>query len=382
MQAVGPDPDWLRPPWAGTRRLGELVLAGLVDRLPAAIYVAESGAAGHWLYASSQIEPILGYRPDELIANPDLWAGLLHPADRDRILQAEEFGPLTGRSQHEYRMIRRDGQVIWVLDDALIAEVESYGVVQHGLLYEITERKRTELLLAEHADILDRVARGDEVNRSLVELATATEAISGAGRCVIQLHTADTDSTGLLLSSTGQLLMAELAALGRPQYQADFSGPDGRPLGRVSLHYPSPAVVQLHDADLAGWAAGLATVAVVRDAEHSRVSNSMSLLEATLESTADGILVVSSSGQVLGYNQKMVDMWRLDPAVLQAGRDDDLRASVLSQLVEPHTFSRGVDRLMATPMECSYDALEFLDGRYYERYSQPQLIDGLPVGRV
>ena len=382
IPAGEPAPDWLRPPWAGTRRLGELVLAGLVDRLPAAVYVAESGASGQWLYASTQIEEILGHRPDELIADANLWARLLHPADRDRVLSNEEFGPHAGRSQSEYRMIRRDGQVVWVLDDALIAEVESYGVVQHGLLYEITERKRTEMLLAEHADILDRVARGESVAGSLVELATATEAISGAGRCVIELGSGLPDQPGSLLSSTGQLSPAELDRLGQPHYQASFQAPDGAPLGRVSLHYPSPAVVQLQDADLAGWAAGLATVAVVQDAEHARVSTSMSLLEATLESTADGILVVSSTGQVLGYNQKMIDMWRLDPAVLEAGRDEDLRSSVLSQLVEPQAFSRGVDRLMATPMECSYDALEFLDGRYYERYSQPQLVDGEPVGRV
>ena len=55
---------------------------------------------------------------------------------------------------------------------------------------------------------------------------------------------------------------------------------------------------------------------------------------------------------------------------------------MLSQLVEPESFTAGVDRLMATPLASSHDALEFLDGRYYERYSQPQVVDGKPVGRV
>jgi diguanylate cyclase (GGDEF)-like protein/PAS domain S-box-containing protein len=362
--------------------LRELVLNGLVDRLPAAIYVAEPGATGRWLYASPQIEQILGYRADELIADASLWARLLHPADRERVLRGEECGPSAGRTQSEYRMVRQDGQLVWVLDDALVAEVDSYGVVQHGLLYEITERKRTELLLAEHAVLLERVAQGETVTPGLIELASATEAISGAARCVIAVAAAGPDGPGVLLSSAGELTADELPPLGPARYQADITAPDGTALGTVRLHYPAPAVVQDRDAELAAWTAGLATVAMVRAAEHASASTSMSLLEATLESTADGILVVSATGQVLGYNQKMIDMWQLDPAVLKAGRDSDLRASVLSQLVEPDSFTRGVDRLMATPLACSHDALEFLDGRYYERYSQPQVVDGEPVGRV
>jgi len=363
-------------------RLRELVLDGLVDRLPAAIYVAEPGATGRWLYASPQIEQILGYRAEELIADASLWARLLHPADRERVLQGEEFGPSAGRTKSEYRMVRRDGQLVWVLDDALVAEVDSYGVVQHGLLYEITERKRTELLLAEHAVLLERVAQGETVTPGLIELASATETISGAARCVIAVAAADPDGPGVLLSSAGELTADALLPLGPARYSATITAPDGTVLGTVRLHYPAPAVVQERDHDLAGWAAGLATVAVVRAAEHASASTSMSLLEATLESTADGILVVSATGQVLGYNQKMIDMWQLDPEVLKAGRDADLRASVLSQLTEPDVFTRGVDRLMATPQACSHDTLEFLDGRYYERYSQPQVVDGEPVGRV
>ncbi|MGI8665301.1 MAG: bifunctional diguanylate cyclase/phosphodiesterase [Jatrophihabitans sp.] len=370
--------------WQGakTGQLGELVLAGLVDRLPAAVYIANSGAAGQWLYASPQITEILGFGAEDLIADAGLWARQLHPADRERILQTEEFGPQDGRCQLEYRMIRKDGQVVWILDDALIAEVPPHGIVQHGLLYEITERKRSEMLLAQHADILERVARGDAAASTLVELAAATEAISSAGRCVISISPEAGIGGALLLSSAGELSAVELTDLLPAAYEACFTAPDGARLGRVSLHYPGAAVAQAQDRDLAGWAAGLAAVAVLRAAEHASVSNSMSLLEATLESTADGILVVSVSGQVIGYNQKMIDLWRLDPAVLEAGRDDQLRASVLSQLVEPEAFTRGVDRLMSTPLECSHDELEFLDGRFFERYSQPQVVDGVPVGRV
>jgi diguanylate cyclase (GGDEF)-like protein/PAS domain S-box-containing protein len=378
MHASGPEPAGHK---TGGAQLRELLLAGLVDRLPAAIYAAESGANGQWIYASPQIQEILGFGAEDLIADSGLWARQLHPEDRDWVLRSEMTLPGNGRSQIEYRMIRRDGQVIWVLDDALLEEV-GQGAVQHGLLYDITARKRTELLLAEHADIVERVARGDELQATLIELATATEAVSGTARCLIEIATGAGLGRAILSCSDGVLSAADRDRFGPASHQAEFTAPNGNPLGRVSLHYPDLAVAQDEDDDLAGWAASLASVAVLRAAEHARVTLSMSLLEATLDATADGILVIDAGGRILGHNQKFLDMWRIDPTVLASGLDAQLRASVLDQLVDPREFTRHVERLMAAPAECSHDEIEFLDGRFFERYSQPQRIEGVTVGRV
>ncbi len=378
-QAPGPEPAWHEP---GGGQLRQLLLAGLVDRLPAAIYIAEAGAFGQWIYASQQIEEILGFGATDLIADPGLWARQLYSEDRERVLSTEGTLPRNGRFQLEYRMVRRDGQVIWVLDDALLDRAGRLGVVQHGLLYDITARKRTELLLAEHANIVERVARGDDLELTLIELASVTEAVSGTACCVIEVEPDAGLGRPILSCSTGALTAAGLAELRPAGHQASFSGPDGGLLGRISLHYPGDAVAQSQDDDLAGWAAGLASVAVLRGAERTRMTLSMSLLQATLDATADGILVMEVDGRILGYNQKFLDMWRIDPAVLASGHDDELRASVLHQLVDPDDFTRQADRLMATPNECSHDEIEFLDGRYFERYSQPQQIGGVPVGRV
>jgi len=179
-------------------------------------------------------------------------------------------------------MIRRDGQVIWVLDDALQEDAEGEGAVQHGLLYDITARKRTELLLAEHADIVERVARGDELESTLVELARATEVVSGTARCVIEIAAGAGLGHSIRISSDGALSPSG-QGLGPAGHEAEFTAPTGTPLGRVSLHYPEPATAPKQDRDLAGWAASLASVAVLRAAEHARVTMSMSLLEATLD---------------------------------------------------------------------------------------------------
>lgn len=111
-------------------------------------------------------------------------------------------------------------------------------------------------------------------------------------------------------------------------------------------------------------------------------ARSLSMLKATLESTADGILVVDTSGRVVGHNQKFLDLWRIPAEVVAAKDDERLIAYVLHQLRDPGSFTRRVKELYDQPDAVSSDALEFRDGRIYERYSQPQKLEGETVGRV
>jgi PAS domain S-box-containing protein len=118
-----------------------------------------------------------------------------------------------------------------------------------------------------------------------------------------------------------------------------------------------------------------------KTAEDAR-EQALSLLKATLESTADGLLVVDLNGRIVAYNFKFVQMWRIPEDVLSSGDDNSALAFVQDQLKEPEKFLGKVRELYDQPEAESFDVLEFKDGRIFERYSQPQRIGEEIVGRV
>ncbi len=110
--------------------------------------------------------------------------------------------------------------------------------------------------------------------------------------------------------------------------------------------------------------------------------NALSLLEAALESTADGLLVVDREGRIVRFNERFARMWGIPSEILQSRDDERALAFVLSQLEDPEHFLSKVRKLYATPEAESFDTLRFRDGRVFERYSLPQRLDSGIVGRV
>jgi two-component system, cell cycle sensor histidine kinase and response regulator CckA len=113
-----------------------------------------------------------------------------------------------------------------------------------------------------------------------------------------------------------------------------------------------------------------------------KLQHTVSLLNATLDSTADGILVVSLDGKVTSCNKHFMEMWKIDANCAVGKSDQDLLSFVTEQLRSPNEFLDKVQALYADPSATSFDVLYLKDGRIFERYSQPQRFDGKVVGRV
>src|SRR3954454_1304441 len=100
-----------------------------------------------------------------------------------------------------------------------------------------------------------------------------------------------------------------------------------------------------------------------RVAAVNEVHRANSVLAATLESTADGILVVDAAGRLTSWNSRFAEMWRIPVSVLETGDDNRALASVVDQLRDPSAFVAKIQGLYEEPESHSHDILEFKDGR-------------------
>lgn len=140
--------------------------------------------------------------------------------------------------------------------------------------------------------------------------------------------------------------------------------------------------VEQRTLDLAKANAALRIENQERRYAQTQLEHSISLLNSTLESTVDGILVISNDGRVSSCNQKFLDMWHI-PRIAVAGlRNEDLLASVAPQLEVPGEFLDDLETMQTKSDTVGFKLLTLKDGRIFERYSQPQRVEGAIVGRV
>ncbi len=106
-----------------------------------------------------------------------------------------------------------------------------------------------------------------------------------------------------------------------------------------------------------------------------------SLLDATLESTRDGILIIDHFGKIVRYNQNFVQMWHIPKSVIASGQEKII-AYMQRQIRQAKPFLENLTDFYRQPEEVISDVFELKNGKTIECYSYPQWVDGKNIGRV
>ena len=145
----------------------------LVEHGPIVVYEWEFGDPGRWRYVSPQIVDLIGFHPDELMDDHDLWFRVVHEDDQQQVRADEAKSQELGIGERiEYRVRHRDGHVVWIRDEAIAVTDQGTPSFFRGILSDVTQRKEAELALSAmnrelEGRVSERTAQLEALNEEL-----------------------------------------------------------------------------------------------------------------------------------------------------------------------------------------------------------------------
>jgi diguanylate cyclase (GGDEF)-like protein/PAS domain S-box-containing protein len=354
-------------------------LTRLLGELPDAVVVVDPECRILW--ANRATERLAQRSLREAVGMSGL--DLIHPDDLELVLrsfvtvQDKETGTVIEvriRASTGWRLVELLGAPVpWLEDGAVLL-----------CLRDLTDRRRYELASGEEARFRSLVQNSAAVTM-LVSPEGLVESVSGALTRLLGHDPELVEHAPLadLVVTSDRPALA--GALERASLGATAAHPVTVALGLLrhtateSVPFELTIVNLIDDPTVGGFLISAHDI-TARSAAELGLRNALSLLTATLDSTADGILVVDRAGHITSFNRRFTEMWSLPDSLL--ANSDDAVVFVSEQLSRPEAFMAKIKELYAQPEAEDDDILEFKDGRVFERHSKPQRVDGAVVGRV
>ncbi|CAN5552286.1 hypothetical protein BH10ACI2_BH10ACI2_20020 [soil metagenome] len=338
---------------------------------------------GNYISINQAGERIFGYSPEEVISLN--MAEIIAPEHLDLVRQklSKKIAGDADQTVYEIECLKKDGSRATLEINSSVIRKDDKPVAVQGIARDITERKlaeeRTRKTEERYKDLFENandLIYTHDLEGNFTSLNRAGEIITGFPREeALEKNIADVVAPEFLdvaQSMTARKIMGDLPTT----YELEIVAKDGH---RVMLELSTRLIL----ADgLPVGVQGIGRDITARRQTENSLHNTLSLFASTFESTADGIIVMSLNRDIVTCNTKFRRMWDIPEELIEEKEGKPLVEMISGQLANPDLFINNLDHLYSDPLAISTDILELKDGRIFERNSQPQFMEGVPVGRV
>lgn len=333
---------------------------------------------------SGSVTSELGYSPDEM-GGIDAWIERIHPDDRGGVL-AKYKGARKSLSKLDayYRIRNKEGKYNNIHDKGhFIGDHTGLARRMLGVMINVTERVQQEVEKREIENAYN-ILFDNTPDAIIITTTDIPSRIISANKAAAKMHGYELEDFNNLLvhdlksSSFSNMLNERLESLLKGE-RSSVESLHKRKDGSVF-----PVMVVSGVINVRGNKYVMSIYRDISDVKdtQNKLHESLSLLTATLESTADGIVVINQHGKITASNKKFFKLWNITPD-LEAELDNELFTQHVYSMIENiDAYKKRIDYLQEHPTEKGEDLIYLLDGRVFHRYSKPQRIGNTVVGRV
>jgi diguanylate cyclase (GGDEF)-like protein/PAS domain S-box-containing protein len=355
--------------------------AGAMLKLPDSVVIVDED--GNVIWGNATALGLFGLSMADSVGISGL--SLVHPDDHELVLRS--LTTIQGKEVGDPIEIRVKSVTGWRLVEIVGTPLTLSGRSLVLLcLRDLTKRRRFELASGHEARFRSLVHNAG----SVIMLVSATGLLESASGAMTRLLGHDPELiemrplTEIVAEPDRRKVVNALAEAGRgatATHPVTIRVELLRHDGKTTVPFELSIVDLIDDPTVEGFVISAHDASAQDDAEH-QLGDALSLLTATLDSTADGILVIDTEGNITGYNRRFSEIWRVATDFVAIGDDATKLGFVLEQLLNPQAFLARWKDLQLHPENESFDTLEFKDGRALELSSRPQSVDDTIVGRV